>query len=134
MNKKLIVETIESMQNLIDDALQEMDFKVFKSDFDEEVYDKLTAIGDELSEIADALEDGKFKPKLEGRIKYVEDFDDSEAFVFETKHTDEDEWGLDTAFTLIPRDDDPHNDLISYQALTKIREWMRIGISVRFGV
>lgn len=58
--------------------------------------------------------------KVVGRIRYVEDYRDiGEAYCFEIKS--EGEWGLDTAFRMI-------DDMISYQALTKIREWQRNGV------
>ena len=64
--------------------------------------------------------------KLEARIRYEEDWNGmGEHFVYELKRADEDEWGLDSAFKLI-------DDRLSYQALTKIREYMRLGIDFHF--
>lgn len=66
------------------------------------------------------------KARLEGRIRYAEDWNGrGEHFVFETKWSNEKEWGLDTAYRLI-------DDNLHYTALTKIREWQRLGISFRF--
>lgn len=66
------------------------------------------------------------KAKYEVRIRYDEDWKgEGEYFVFEGKWTNEQEWGLDTAFKLI-------DDRISYQALTKIRELKRLGIDFYF--
>lgn len=60
------------------------------------------------------------------RIRYEENYrDDGEHYIFENKWTDEETWGLDTAFKLI-------DDRISYQALTKIREMQRNGIEFYF--
>lgn len=79
----------------------------------------------------------KKKDRLEVRIRYERDWNDQgEHFVFENKWTSEDEWGLDTAFKLL--DYDYGNGIekgavISYQALTKIRELIKLGISFRFG-
>ena len=67
------------------------------------------------------------KRKLEVRIRYEEDWKGiGEHFIYETKWSDENEWGLDTAFKLV-------DDMISYQALTKIREMMRNNIDFYFG-
>lgn len=75
-------------------------------------------------EIIDPDED-----RLEARIRYDEKFtcggETNEAYVFELKHTTEDEWGLDTAFVL-------KDDRLSYQALTKIRELGKMGIPFYF--
>lgn len=58
--------------------------------------------------------------KIKGRIRYDENWNGhGEYFCFEIKS--ENEWGLDTAFRLI-------DDRLSYQALTKVREWMRNGV------
>lgn len=81
------------------------------------------------------------KPYLECRIHYEEDWEGrGEYYVFETKWSDEKEWGLDTAFKLLDyrgEDGTVHEQdkgaVISYQALTKIRELMRMGCKIRFG-
>ena len=66
------------------------------------------------------------KAKLQGRIRYVEDWNGrGEHYLFESKWSDENEWGLDTAFHL-------EDDMIHYTALTKVREWLRLGVDVRF--
>ena len=66
------------------------------------------------------------KVKLQGRIRYEENFmNNGEYYVFEIKHSDEKEWGLDTAYKLI-------DDRLSYEALTKIREWQRLDIDFYF--
>jgi len=73
------------------------------------------------------------KRRLEGRIRYEEDWGGrGEHFVFETKWSDEDEWGLDTAFKLYDYGGDKAV-VLNYQALTKIREWMNLGIDFHFG-
>lgn len=67
------------------------------------------------------------RQKLQGRIHYEEDWNGhGEHFVFETKWPDEKEWGLDTAFPIV-------NDNIHYTALTKVREWQKLGIEFWFG-
>jgi len=69
------------------------------------------------------------KPRLQCRIRYVKNWlDKGEYYVFENKWTNEPdtEWGLDTAYQLV-------DDRISYQALTKIRDLMRLGIEVIWG-
>ena len=72
----------------------------------------------------------------EERIRFVEDWNgDGEHYVFEGKWSDEDSWGLDTAFKLFDLDYNGHHasyELISYQALTKIRELKKMGIPVYF--
>ena len=68
------------------------------------------------------------KPKLVCRIRYEENWNGrGEHFIFENKWTNEgdDEWGLDTAYKLI-------DDRISYQALTKIRQLIDLGIEFYF--
>lgn len=73
------------------------------------------------------------EPKLEGKITYVEDwYGKGEYYIFSTKWTNEDEWGLDTAFKLLDYGEEKAG-VISYQALTKIREWQRMGIPFHFG-
>ena len=65
-------------------------------------------------------------PRFIERIRYVEDYEGhGEAYVFEGKWTNDNEWSLDTAFYL-------KDDMISYQALTKVRELMRNGTEFSF--
>jgi len=65
--------------------------------------------------------------RLECRIRYEEDWKgQGEYYIFENKWTNEEEWGLDTAFAL-------KDDRISYEALTKVRELMKMGIHFYFG-
>jgi len=66
------------------------------------------------------------EPRLECRIRYEADWcGRGEHFIFENKWTNEDEWGFDTAFKLV-------DERLSYEALTKIRELMRMGIDFYF--
>ena len=66
------------------------------------------------------------EPKLECRIRYEEDWNgNGEYYIFENKWTNEEEWGLDTAFCLI-------DNRLNYEALTKIRELMRMDIHFYF--
>lgn len=75
----------------------------------------------------------KKKDHLEVRIRYVENWNgQGEHFVFENKWTNEDEWGLDTAFKLLDYNG-KKGEVVSYQALTKIRELMTLGVPFRFG-
>lgn len=70
--------------------------------------------------------------KLECRIRYDENYmNNGEHYVFENKWTNEEEWGLDTAFKLYDHDG-KKGDLINYQALTKIRDLRKMGISYYF--
>ena len=53
---------------------------------------------------------------FQARMRYDENWHgQGEHYVFENKWSDEDEWGLDTAFPLV-------DDRIHYTALTKIRD------------
>jgi len=72
------------------------------------------------------------KDKLQCRIRYEEDWNgQGEYFIFENKWTNEDHWGLDTAFKL--RDSETEKGaLIHYTALTKIRELQALGIEFYF--
>ena len=75
------------------------------------------------------------KEKLMGRIHYEEDWHGlGEHFIFDTKWSNEgeDDWGLDTAFKLLDYNGEA-GAVISYKAITKIREWQRMGIDFRFG-
>ena len=71
--------------------------------------------------------------KLQGRIRYDENFHgDGEHFVFEVKWPNEKEWGLDMAFKLLDYEKEK-GAVVSYQALTKVREWMKLGVDFHFG-
>ena len=63
--------------------------------------------------------------KPECRIRYCEkDQDGDEYYIYETRQ-DEEEFGFSKSFRLI-------DDRISYQALTELRELMRIGYDIHF--
>lgn len=64
------------------------------------------------------------KDSLIGRIRYTDNYRGREAYIFETRWTNEsdDSYGIEKVFYV-----DEH-DKINYQALTQIREWQRIGI------
>lgn len=71
-------------------------------------------------------------PYYQVRIRYDEDWrGDGEHFVFEGKWTNEDEWGLDTAFKLFDYKGEK-GVLLNYQCLTKIRELNRMQIPFYF--
>lgn len=103
------------------------------TEFEREVFERFTELSDKVDVIRDIVESKSTPRRLEARIRFVDLENDGEGFIFENKWSDEEEWGMDTLFNLIPQDDDPNHDLISYQALTKIRELQRMGIDVRFG-
>lgn len=72
------------------------------------------------------------KHYLEGRIRYEENYEnEGEFFVFELKWNDEKNWGLDTAYKLL-EDTNGECNLLSYEALTKIREWKKLGVDFYF--
>lgn len=77
------------------------------------------------------------KAKLEGRIRFDSDWNGhGEHFVFEIKQSSEKEWGLASAFRLLDFDDGDYHEektLVNYQAITTIREWMRLGVQFHFG-
>ena len=72
----------------------------------------------------------------EERIRYVEDYrGQGEHYVFEGKWSDEEDWGLDCAFQLLDYEKDGISEkgvLLNYQALTKIRELMKMKIHFYF--
>lgn len=60
------------------------------------------------------------------RIRYCEkDQDGDECFIFEIRQSDEKEYGFSKSFRLI-------DDRISYQALTEIRQLIRLGYRICF--
>lgn len=75
--------------------------------------------------------------RFECRIRYDENYcGEGEHFVFENKWTDEEEWGLDSAFPLVNFENGKiargEGELIHYTALTKIRELMHLGVHFYF--
>ena len=101
-----------------------------------QIEDCLDKIGESLV-IYDAEITGEDDKHYEERIRYDENWhNEGEHFEFEGKWSDEDEWGLDSAFKLFDYDKDGIHEtgsLINYKALTKIRELKRMGIDFRFG-
>ncbi len=77
--------------------------------------------------LEDLIDDAVFemeKPKC--RIRYCEkDQDGDECYIFETRQNDEEEYGLTASYRLI-------DDRISYQALTQVREMVRLGYDIHF--
>ena len=69
---------------------------------------------------------------FEERIRYVEDWHgEGEHFLFEGKQSDEENWGLDMACKLFDYNGEK-GVLISYQALTKIRELIKMKVPYHF--
>lgn len=71
--------------------------------------------------------------KMIGRISYVENWNNQgEYYVFEWKFEDEENWSFESAFPLCEWKDGKtvlgSGNMIHYTALTKIREWMKLGI------
>lgn len=72
------------------------------------------------------------EPKFQARIRYDADWNGrGEHYVFENKWSDEEEWGLETAYKLLDCDDQK-GELVNYRALAQIRQWMRLGIGFYF--
>ena len=91
----------------------------------------------DLCRIVDEEIEDPDKPKLECRIRYEENWAGrGEYYVFENKWTDEEGWGLDSAFPLVSYEDGNlvvgKGDMLNYQALTKVRELMKLGIRFYF--
>ena len=73
------------------------------------------------------------KDKLVGRIRYEEDWNGrGEHFIFENKWSNEDEWGLECAFKLLDYGDEK-GAVVSYKAITLIRQWKELGVDFHFG-
>lgn len=105
-------------QQELDDLLDKMYAPLTSKEFDK--------VGDPVS--IKNLDERHF----EERIRYVEDWHgEGEHFLFECKQSDADSWGLDTACKLFDYEGEK-GVLISYQALTKIRELMKMGIPYHF--
>ena len=74
------------------------------------------------------------KRKMVGRISYVENWHgEGEHFVFEYRWDDEDEWSFECVAPLCSWEDGKlmtgKGDFLSYTALTKLREWSKLGIT-----
>lgn len=72
--------------------------------------------------------------KMIGRISYVENWrNEGEHFVYEHRFEDEDDWTFESASPLCEWKDGKlkvgSGDFIHFEALTKIREWKKIGIT-----
>ena len=68
----------------------------------------------------------KKKAKLEGRVRYDANYrGEGEYFIFEIKWTDEDEWGLETAYPC-------REDKIHWSVLAHFRKWKDLGIDYHF--
>lgn len=71
--------------------------------------------------------------KMIGRITYVENWHgQGEHYVFEWRFEDDDEWNFECAAPLCEWKNGEiitgHGEMIHYTALTKLREWAKIGI------
>ena len=65
--------------------------------------------------------------KMVGRIRYDENWhDEGEHYVFEWRFEDEDSWRFECAAKLYNFGE--YKDMLHYTALTKIREWNKLGI------
>lgn len=62
---------------------------------------------------------------IEGRIRYDENWlGQGEHYVYEIRQKGE-EWSLECAFPVI-------NNAVHYEAITRIREWMKLGVDIHF--
>ena len=77
--------------------------------------------------LEDLIDDAVYEmEKPECRIRYCEkDQDGDECYIYETRQDEGEEFGLSKSFRLI-------DDRISYQALTELRELMRLGSGIHF--
>ena len=68
----------------------------------------------------------------EARIRYEENGRDGmEYYIFESKWSNEDEWGTEIEVPLLDYKDEKAV-LVHFQALTRIREWQKLGIPFHF--
>jgi hypothetical protein len=63
---------------------------------------------------------------IEGRIRYDNNYHGREAYVYEFRGSEDEEWQLETVFYL------DGNDKLSYLAVATISEWMYNGIDFHF--
>lgn len=77
--------------------------------------------------LEDIIDDSVYEmEKPECRVRYCEkDQDGHEVYIFEIRQHGEEEYGFSKSFRLI-------DDRISYQALTEIRELLRLGYDICF--
>ncbi len=90
-------------------------------------YDKLNNIAEETlgTFLDDMIEQAaKEDCKPECRVRYVKN-DEGEWYNFEIRQNEDEDFGLDTSFRLV-------DDRLSYQALTKIRELMKLDYRIYF--
>jgi len=92
-----------------------------------------------LDRMPDAFYDAAFdidvkdndEPHLEARIRYVEDWNGKgEYYLLENRWSDE-EWGLEMACPLFDYKEEK-GCLVSYRALTTIRQWKKLNIPFHF--
>lgn len=97
----------------------------------DKMYERLTA--SEYEKVGDPISMKDLDERhFEERIRYVEDWHgEGEHFLFEGKQSDEESWGLDMACKLFDYNGEK-GVLISYQALTKIRELIKMHIPYYF--
>lgn len=77
--------------------------------------------------LEDLIDDAMYEAeKPECRIRYCEkDQDGDECYIFEIRQSENEEFGFSKSFRLI-------DDRISYQALTAVRELMKLGYDIHF--
>lgn len=95
----------------------------------EKAFDKMSGIAFETlgCYLEDLIDDAVYEmEKPECRIRYCEkDQDGDECYIFETRQNEGEEFGLSHSFRLI-------DDRLSYQALTQVRELMKLGYDIHF--
>lgn len=90
-------------------------------------YDKLNNIAEEtLGTFLDDMIEQTVKEdcKPECRVRYIQN-NEGEWYNFEIRQNEDDNFGLDTSFQLV-------DGRLNYQALTKIRELMKLGYRIYF--
>lgn len=68
----------------------------------------------------------KKEPKLEGRVRYEENWrGEGEYFIFEIKWTNENEWGLESAYPCV-------DDKVHWSVIHHFKKWKHLDIDYHF--
>ena len=94
-----------------------------------EAFGKLTTIASEtvgiyLEDMVDDMVSEMESPVC--RVRYEKKETGEEAYIFETRRAEEEEYHFAVLYAM-------QNDMISYRALTQVREYLKMGYEVCFG-